>query len=257
MSPSVTLRNLSQPLVTSRNLLQPIVTFLLLLLCVSCTVDRQTRILVITGGHDFDRPNFMEMFSSQPNLLFYEVTQPEANNLYASDSIDQFDALVFYDMVQEISEEQKAAFLDLLERGMGMVFIHHSIASYQTWDEFKEILGARYHLEPWVRGGDSLPASTYNHDVDLEVQVADDQHPVTTGLSDFVIHDETYDLVEILPNRHPLLTTSQPGSMPLLGWAHRYGNSRIVYLQPGHDNNAYSHAGYRQLVMHAIDWVKR
>ncbi len=245
------------PTVTFRNLLQPFVTLLLLLLfSASCTVDRQTRILVVHGGHGFDHSNFMEMFASFSGIQYYEVTQPEANNLYACDSIDDFDVLVFYDMVQEISEDQKKAFLGMLEKGKGLVFLHHSIASYQEWDEFKKILGARYHLEPRVNDGDSLPASTYNHDVDIEVQVADDQHPVTRGLSDFVIHDETYDLVEILPNIHPLLTTSQPGSMPLLGWVHRYGNSRIVYLQPGHDNNAYSHPGYRQLVRQAIDWVK-
>ena len=229
---------------------------LVLILLTSFMHPKVTRILVVTGGHDFDHENFTAMFKSFQDIEFYEVTQPEANNLYACDSIDSFDALVFYDMVQEISGEQKSAMVGLLEKGKGMVFLHHSVASYQDWKEFRNILGGCYHLAPWVHNGDSMPASTFLDDQEIGVRIADDRHPVTAGLSDFIIHDETYDLAEILPGVHPLLATDKPGSMPLLAWANRFGNSRIVYIQLGHDNHAYSNPNYRKLVRQAIGWVK-
>jgi len=234
-------------------------TFLLttmLLSLMACGDQKPVRILVVTGGHDFDHPNFIEMFESFENTVFTEVIQPDANHLYASDSLDQIDVLVFYDMVQDISDEQKAAFLDMPEKGKGLVFLHHSIASYQAWDEFLNILGARYHLDVRVSGADTLPASDYQEGLDVDVTIADDQHPITRNLSNFTLHDEVYNGVELLPGLKPLLTTTHPQSMPVLAWAHEYANSRIVYIQPGHDNNAFSDANYRRLVRQAIEWVK-
>jgi trehalose utilization protein len=36
---------------------------------------------------------------------------------------------------------------------------------------------------------------------------------------------------------------------------HEKEKSRIVYIQPGHDQNAYINANYRQLIRQAIDYV--
>ena len=33
----------------------------------------------------------------------------------------------------------------------------------------------------------------------------------------------------------PLLTTDEPSSTPIIGWAKKYGKARVVTLQSGHD----------------------
>ncbi|MEA1878521.1 MAG: ThuA domain-containing protein [Bacteroidota bacterium] len=211
----------------------------------ACDGRQSHKILIITGGHEYDRENFVEMFESFEGIEFDEAIQPEANQIYASDSIDQYDVLVYYDMVQEISEEQKSAFLEMMEQGKGIVFLHHSLASYQDWDEFLKIRGGRYDLE----------TSTYAHGQDIVVKISDPKHPITKGLEAFKIHEETYNSCEVLPGVHPLIQIDHPGSEKIIGWTNKYGKSRIVYLQPGHDNNAFSNSGYRRLVQRSIVWA--
>ena len=60
--------------------------------------------------------------------------------------------------------------------------------------------------------------SGYKHNVDLPIQVVDKNHPVTAGLSDFTLHDETYSNYLVQPDVHVLLKTDHPTSTPALAW---------------------------------------
>ncbi len=212
-------------------------------------------IFVITGGHEFERQPFFGLFDSFPDITYTELQQPGANNYYTPEKSKNADVYVFYDMVQEISGPQKAAFLDLLEKGKGMVFLHHAFISYQDWPEFEKVTGGKYYLQAAVKDGREIPASTYRHDVDIDVSVVNPDHPVTNGLRDFTIHDEVYGGYTVLPDVTPLLTTNHPESSEILAWAKTYGHSRIVVLQSGHDKFAYADPNYRRLVRQAIEWA--
>ena len=96
---------------------------------------------------------------------------------------------------------------------------------------------------------------TYDHDQDVEVHIADTDHPITRGLKDFQIHDETYKYYDTDPAARVLLTTDHPKSDPELAWVKQYGNSRVVYLQLGHDHLAYENPSYRTLVARSIRWT--
>ncbi len=221
------------------------------ILFTSCLSHSEQSILIVTGGHDFEREAFFRMFEEMPGIDYREVIHPEANLLYDSILMDEFDVLLFYDMAKEIDESQKTAFIKLLEKGKGMVFLHHSLASYQAWAEFEKIIGGRY-----VEAGPDLEISTYQHDVEFTVQIAETNHPITRGLKDFVIHDEVYGNFRVLPGTQAILRTTHPESGEVIGWTNQYGNSRIVYIQMGHDHQAYENPAYRRLVRQAIDWVK-
>ena len=235
------------------NLFKSIVIFGLATVACSSKPD-PLRVLVITGGHDFGQAEFFEIFRSQ-GIDYLEVSHPEANDWYGKPEIFRFDALVFYDMVQDIGDLQKQQLLSLTERGMGMVFLHHALVSYQEWDEFMRLLGGRYYLNTYQINGVELPASGYQHDEKLRIAIADRTHPVTEGVGDFEILDEVYSGYRVLDGVHVLLTTDHPMSSPVVGWANHRGSSRIVYLQPGHDRLAYENPNYRQLVANAIRWV--
>lgn len=212
-------------------------------------------ILIITGGHKFERTPFFEMFDGFENLTYKELTHPGASDIYGSAEVDKYDALVFYDMVQEISIEQKADFVRLLENGKGLVFLHHALASYQDWPEFEKIMGGHYLLEPVRRGDRMVPASNFEHDVDIPVSIVDKEHPITMGLQSFTIHDETYGDFIVHPDVQPLLATDHPKSGPVIGWTNRYGKSRIATIQLGHDHYAYEDINYRRILERAIQWV--
>lgn len=218
---------------------------------------KKRTVLIITGGHDFDRDAFFRIFKSFANVSFEERVHPLSENAYNATWCKRFDAVVFYDMHQEISPEQKSAFRQMANRGMGLVFLHHSLASYQNWPDFEKIIGGKYLLEAESRGGVTQPASLYRHDVEVRVRVADRRHAVTQGLEEFTLQDEIYGGYLTQPGIHPLITTDHAESTPVIGWTNQYGKGRIVYLQPGHDQHAFEHSSYRQLVRQAIEWVSR
>jgi len=213
------------------------------------------RVLVVTGGHDFERDGFFSLFKGYDDLEYQEAAHPKANDMYAPDKIGSFDVIVLYDMVQEITDQQKANLVSALRRGKGLVVLHHAIANYQEWPEYEKIIGGRYYLEPKVVNGVQKQRSAYQHDVKLTVNLADPKHPILKGLKDFEIVDEVYSLFDVSPSVRPLLKTSHPQSNPVVAWTHRYGRSRVVYIQLGHGPTAYSNPSYRRLVANAIRWA--
>ncbi len=204
------------------------------------------RVQVVTAGHDF-QPSFYGLFEDQPDITPNVVFAPSA---YRRDLRPRTDVLVLYDMVQDISEEEKKNFQAYVEGGGGVVVLHHAIASYQAWPWYRDLVGGRYLLKA---EGD-LPASTYKHDVELSVEVAA-QHPVTAGVGPLHIWDETYKGMWISPEVRPLLRTSHPTSDPIVAWVSPYARARVVYIQLGHDRWAHVHTGYRRLVRNAILWA--
>jgi len=218
--------------------------------------EAKLRVLVVTGGHDFEREPLVAMFDSFEGLEWREAEHPNANDLYTPEAAAAYDVLVLYDMNQEITDEQKAEFLSMLERGKGLVILHHALADYQGWEEFEHLRGGTYLLAPGERGGKELPGSTFRHGVDINVRVLLSDHPVTRGLEDFTIHDEVYGLTYVEQTVTPLLATDHPESGATVAWTSDYGNSRIVTIQLGHDHFAYEDANYRRLVSQAMHWVK-
>lgn len=213
------------------------------------------RVLVITGGHDFEREPFFKLFQDNPDISYRAVEHPNAQALFKPEAAKGYDVLVLYDMHQEISEEAKADFLARLQEGKGLVVLHHAIADYQQWPEYARVIGARYYLEKTVVDGVEKARSTYQHGVHFTIHVADPNHPVTQGVKDFEIHDETYNLFDVAGDCHILLTTDEPQSNKVIGWTRAYGKARVVYLQSGHDHFAYENPNYRQILRQAIRWT--
>ncbi len=240
-------------------------TFFLLALLLGCALGRagdppkdspsKVRVLLVTGGHDFEQEPFFKLFKDNPDITFQAVEHPRAQALWSGVSANSFDVLVLYDMHQEISEEAKADFLARLQEGKGLVVLHHAIANYQKWPEYARIIGAHYYLEKTTVDGAEKARSTYQHDMRFAIHIADPSHPVTRGVRDFQIHDETYNLFDVYPDCHPLLTTDEPKSNKVIGWAKTYGKARVVYLQSGHDHFAYENPDYQRILAQAIRWT--
>lgn len=111
------------------------------------------------------------------------------------------------------------------------------------------MLGGRYLAEA---EGDR-PASTYQHDVETRVRVVR-THPVTAGLADFRIIDETYKM-GISPGVTVLLETDVPTSDGPVAWVSPFPKARVVYVQLGHGREAPLHPAFRRLVRNAVRWV--
>ena len=210
------------------------------------------KIMVVTGGHSYDTLQFFEMFDALKGIEYEHFQQPKANQKLVKDHAKDFDVLVFYDMWKSISEAEKSAYLKLTTEGKPFLFLHHSIASYQDWPEFEKLLGGKY-----VEKGNGVPVedqSNYEHDVWVYSKV-ENVTPVTKGFNELRFFDEVYGKVRISDNVVPLLKTRHPQSMEIVAWENKYNNSKIVYLQPGHDYRTYESEDYRKLLLQAINYL--
>ncbi len=219
---------------------------------------RPLRTAIFTGGHSFDRDAFFAVFDHLGEVAWTEFQQPDANALWESDTLRDYDAIVLYDLWQDITEAQRRGMVRWLrDEGKGLLVLHHSIGNYQHWDEYPRIIGARYFRAPGTApDGRAYERSQWREDVPLTVQVLDSTHPVTQGLPEqFTIVDEAYKGFWVAPSVHTLLGTDNASSEPLLAWAHRYGAAKVVYLQLGHGPGSFNTPHFRTFVRNALHWV--
>jgi type 1 glutamine amidotransferase len=212
------------------------------------------KVLVVTGGHGFNRDSFFHLFEDNPAIIFTEAKQAKASEAYDRDDLPGFDVVVLYDMVQNITDAQKAKFLSLFDKGVGLVVLHHALVSYQHWPEYERIIGGRYP-EADGKSGAVTPEVGYEHDVKVPVVIVAQDHPVIAGLNNFVIHDEIYWGFRVGPDITPLLTTTHPRSSKPLAWARTEKKSRVVFIQLGHGPEAFEDSNYRRVLAQSVRWA--
>ncbi len=255
---------------------------------------RDNEILLITKGHPFERDAFFKLFDALDGVRYTHVEQPAAQVFFAPELAKPYDAFVLYDMPGiRFRNDAPPDFLEppealgrhieaLLERGIGLVFLHHAIAGWPAWAQYAEIVGGRFLYLPSELRGTRRQDSGYRHAVTHDVRVVAD-HPVTHGLpKTFSITDELYlyevfedSVVPLLRSGHAFVRDNfysaakvvREGKMfsndgwqhdrgsDLIGWAKHYRNSPIVYLQCGDDPKAYDNPHFRMLLGNAIAWV--
>jgi uncharacterized protein len=235
---------------------------LLVVLFAKCTsnkvVDQPLKVIVVTDERKFNREAFFAMFDSFENMSWIEMPRSRLIEMMGTDSLRQHDALVFYDMPEkvELTSEQKQRATQYFNEGAPVIFLHHAILSYRSWDEFVDIIGGRYYNNPpfVTNKGDSI-LSEYQHDVHFNVRISDPSHPITKDMADFEIFDETYNNFYVKDDVKVLLTSDHPSCNPIIGWINTFGKSQVVYLMNGHNETAYEDPNFRQLLENAIRWT--
>jgi uncharacterized protein len=253
------------------------------------------RVAVVTRGHPFDAPAFFAVFDSMTGVVWDHVEHPEALRLVEPDRAAAFDVFVMYDMpgIEFTRSDPPVvfasppggyaeAFRALLDRGKGMVFMHHAIAGWPAWEEYAHIIGGRFHYQPATLAGVRYPDSGYCHDVTHTVEVLDPTHPICAGIGPtFTITDEVYlfpvldgDVTPLMRSTHEFVDTnfysadrairgmrndrtgwSHPPASDLVAWTKTVGASPIAYLQFGDGPTTYADPTYRRIVHNAIRWA--
>jgi type 1 glutamine amidotransferase len=219
-------------------------------------VQKPIRVLVVTGGHGYNKTTFIEMLSALGPEITFEIAElPKAYDMFLPENRDKYDVVMLYHMYQNITNEQKKSFSSCIAGGKPLVVLHHSICAYDDWEEYFRIAGGKYFHKATTFEGKDYSPSSYKHDLKFMVHVVNKKHPVTKGITDFEIFDETYDDFYVAPGVTPLLTTNEPSSTPVIGWVHQYGKARVATLQSGHDTPTFQLETYRKLLKQSIKWV--
>lgn len=254
------------------------------------------RVLVVTGGHRVAMPEFLGAVSAicaERGWVWAHVTQPAAQDWLRPAQAGAWDAILLHDipglrLKRGVAPEAvgpdpdtAADLVALLERGQGLVVLHHAIAAWPGWEGWAEAIGGRFLYAPGLLRGGELPSSGYRM-ASHTVQAVDRTHPVTDGVADFSVDDELY-FAPVLDDRvHPLLrsdadfsgalfqdtfdevangsstgiTCAERGTgSNLVGWASTAGRSPLVYLQPGDGPSTFADPNFRRLLGNALAFV--
>lgn len=258
------------------------------------------KVLFISKYHAFDRENlFLALDSMGSSITWTHVEHPAAEAFYDPRLAEPYDVLLFYDAfagrkftqnpdgtITNVdtppSAQTQANLKALLQAGnKGFVFFHHALASWaHTWpaglngsNAYSEVMGG---VADWgkpiknVRGRD-YQASGALGGTPQHITVVDKNHPVTQGVEDFDIVDETYLCPMFEDSVHPLLRTNfkpvdtafpdrpltqgHPPGSNLSGWVKVAERSPVVYIQHGHDARAWENPSWRRLMLNAIRWT--
>ena len=211
------------------------------------------RILLVHGGHDFETNQFLRVFRDNPEVSLRVVQEPAAQAWFKPDRARQYDVLVFYNFHLETPDPSRGeaerqtfeALTQLGETQQGILVLHHALVAYDHWPFWDSLIGTlkRNH--------------GYAHDQHLHVRVARPDHPITHGLADFDLVDETYPLDDAKPEdgNTILLTVDHPNSMHTLAWTRQHRNARVLCWQSGHDNAAWSNPTFATIMARGIQWL--
>lgn len=216
------------------------------------------RVLLVTGGHAFQEKEFYAMWDAFRGVNYDKLQIPAQADQLKPGLEEKYDVIVMYDMCKAFSPEQQKNFVELIKGGkIGLVSLHHDLGAHPDWAEFHKIIGGEYVMKPRVIDGKQHPGSTYDHDQEVNVTVADPKHPITRNMENFTIHDETYGNCYVSPQVHVLLTTDHPKGTKQIAWTNDYEQAKVFHLMLGHDAKAWENPAFKTLLERGIRWSYR
>ena len=151
-----------------------------------------------------------------------------------------------------ITEEQERGLIGAVEGGVGLAGWHGGMA-----DSFRESINYQFMVGgQWVAHPGNI--------IDYEVNVADNDDPITAGLQDFKMHSEQY-YMHVDPSNEVLATTTFSGEhvpwiegaeIPVV-WKRRWGRGRVFYSSLGHEAKDFQVPEARTMVERGMLWASR
>jgi type 1 glutamine amidotransferase len=207
----------------------------------TAATEGKVKVMFLVGGgvHDWkNNPPILKAVMDRTND--FEVSFTE-NLEDLKERIKNFDIIAVYTTGMELTKEQEKGLCDFIENGGGFVGIHSASDSFKNADRYWEMVGGRFA----GHGGGKYTVYIY-----------DPAHPITKGLKDFEIEDETY--------RHNYHRNAQMRSLirmkrgderQSMGWVSYYGRGRVFYTGLGHGRQAWNNPSFQRLVVRAMYWA--
>ncbi len=213
------------------------------------------RVLLITGDDVSPAHDWLSCAAATRDVLLesrdFEVSvigSPTALELEANlANIDVIYLSMFNARTPTISDRAKENLLQFVRGGKGLVVSHLASASFPEWDEFKRLCG-----RAWVMGVSGHgPRSVF------KALIADPDHPITRGLSDFQQDDELYAKLQgDVPIRVLVTAASEwSGATEPVAFVLPYGQGRVFHHTFGHDAKAITNPTVKTLIVRGTAWA--
>ena len=153
---------------------------------------------------------------------------------------DGYDVIIFYYTYGEIADAPKNGMLSFIASGGGFVGIHPTSSFFMDSPECLAMLGGEFVTHPPHR--------------EYQVSVVDPEHPITEGLTEFMIIDEQY-ILNFDPRVNVLCSALWKGTAMPVAWTKSWGKGRVFYLALGHDVNACNQEMFQLLLARGTKWA--
>ncbi len=155
--------------------------------------------------------------------------------------------LIFSRRVKMLPGQAQENLLDFVKSGKGFFVQHLASASFPKWEEFGKLCGRH-----WVMGTSGHgPRSVFKCDI------ANKEHPITKGLSEFKVDDELYAKLQGSGKIDVLVTADSDWSHktePLV-FTKSYGKGRVVHNAFGHDRKALMTPNVQKIIARGVEWA--
>ena len=225
-----------------------------------CTDGQKSiEVLILSGSNNHDWASttpYLQRIYAEAGLFSVAVTE-KPDTLKAAD-FEKYDMVVsnwnsFPATDVRWPEATEKALLGFIRKGGGFVTFHASSSAFYEWPEFKDIRTAEWVMDTTWHGKKSV----------VSVLIDNKNHPVTKGMSGFLIFDElwvkagTNEKFEVLgtvtdKNISEKGIDNQPGIM-----VSKYGKGRIFHTVLGHDVQAVRNTGFKALLTRGTEWAAK
>jgi type 1 glutamine amidotransferase len=152
---------------------------------------------------------------------------------------------------QWLTAEQAQALKEFVNAGNGFYSLHNNSHVSLSSKIYREVQGGAYIGHPALRP--------------FKVRIVNTTHPITQGISDFIVNDEQHyveydkDKKYILMESENIdgLTYEKLGTKSPAGWAYDYGKGRVVFTAVGHTIHALWNPEHVKLQRRAVQWLMR
>ena len=145
----------------------------------------------------------------------------------------------------------RAAFLGFVRSGKGFVSVHAGSSSFYDWPEYQQLAGGAWKLGQTGHG----PPHEFT------VKLAEANHSVTRGLTNFLTTDELWHRtalqtnVEILATAYSAPEWQGTGKDEPVALITKFGDGRCFNLLLGHDPGAMAAVGFQELLCRGTEWA--
>lgn len=150
-----------------------------------------------------------------------------------------------------ITDEQSAAIKEFVNSGNGFYALHNcsNISNSPAGKGYREVMGGAYIGHPPMRP--------------FRVQATQNKHPITDGMSSFMVNDEQHYVEYDKDPKHLILQAENVDGLPYLnlgtksasGWAYDYGKGRVVFTAVGHNIHAMWNPQYLEIQKRSVRWL--
>ncbi len=226
------------------------------------------RALLLMGGPEYhDLPeHYAELAGILAGEAGVDLRITRDLGVLSADGLAPYDVLVNWTTFVRPSEEQVDALLEAIHGGLGFLGIHGATATFWNSAPYLETLGSRF-----------LKHDPYK---EFLVEITEQGHPITQGVSNFLVSDELYELggeTSAFAEFAARYSAGEPytgetaalGEGPLadditvlafaeghpLLYTRQIGEGRLHVNALGHDRAALTNPSFRQLVRQGLAWV--